>query len=319
MVRSFARSIIESGVLTSILASTLVAGTPLILAALGELVTERSGVLNLGAEGLMSIGAVAGFAAAYHSGSATVGALAGAAAGAALALVFAFVAITLVANQVASGLALSILGVGLSAFIGKPYESLTLPTVPALPLPLLSAIPVLGPALFDQQALVYASWILFSAVAWFLYRSRAGLVLRAIGESPASAFETGLPVVGVRYAATLFGGAMAGLAGAFLSVCYTPVWVEGMVAGRGWIALALVVFATWRPARVLLGAYLFGGVMIAQLFIQGSGANVEVPSQFLSALPYVATIVVLVLISRNPNTIRLNSPASLGQPYRPEA
>ena len=289
------------------------------MAALGELVTERSGVLNLGTEGLMSIGAVAGFAAAHHSGSATIGALAGVAAGAALALVFAFVAITLVANQVASGLALSILGVGLSAFVGKPYESVTLPAVPALPLPLLWDIPVVGPALFDQQALVYVSWALFAAVAWFLYRSRAGLVLRAIGESPASAHAIGLPVIRIRYLATLFGGAMAGLGGAFLSVYYTPVWVEGMVAGRGWIALALVVFATWRPARVLLGAYLFGGVMIAQLFVQGSGAPVDVPSQFLSALPYCATIVVLVLISRNPNTIRLSSPASLGQPYRPEA
>ena len=297
----------------------IVAGTPLILAALGELVTERAGVLNLGTEGLMSIGAIAGFAAAHHWASAAIGALAGLAAGAALALLFAFVAITLAANQVASGLALSILGVGLSAFIGKPYESLTLPAVPAVPIPLLSGIPVLGPALFDQQPLVYASWLLFGAIAWFLHRSRAGLVLRAIGEAPASAFAIGLPVIRVRYAATLFGGAMAGLGGAFLSVCYTPAWVEGMVAGRGWIALALVVFATWRPARVLLGAYVFGGVMIAQLFVQGSGAQLDVPSQFLSALPYVATIVVLVLISRNPNTIRLNSPASLGQRYRPDA
>jgi len=275
-------------------------------------------VLNLGTEGLMSIGAIAGFAAAHHSASAAIGALAGLAAGAALALLFAFVAITLAANQVASGLALSILGVGLSAFIGKPYESLTLPPVPAVPIPLLSGIPVLGPALFDQQPLVYASWLLFGAIAWFLHRSRAGLVLRAIGEAPVSAFAIGLPVIRVRYAATLFGGATAGLGGAFLSVCYTPAWVEGMVAGRGWIALALVVFATWRPARVLLGAYVFGGVMIAQLFVQGSGAQLEIPSQFLSALPYVATIVVLVLISRNPNTIRLNSPASLGQRYRPE-
>ncbi len=265
------------------------------------------------------MGAVAGFAAAHHSGSSEVGAIAGLAAGATLALVFAFVAITLTANQVASGLALSILGVGLSAFIGKPYESLTLSPVPALQLPLLSDIPILGPALFDQQSLVYCSWLASGGIGWFLYRSRAGLVLRAIGESPASAHAIGLPVIRIRYAATLFGGAMAGLGGAFLSVYYTPVWVEGMVAGRGWIALALVVFATWRPARVLLGAYLFGGVMVAQLFVQGSGAQIDVPSQFLSALPYFATIIVLVLISRNPNTIRLSSPASLGRPYRPDA
>ena len=276
-------------------------------------------MLNLGTEGLMSMGAVAGFAAAHHTGSATAGAIAGLSAGAMLALVFAFVAITLTANQVASGLALSILGVGLSAFIGKPYESLTLSPVPALPLPLLSDIPILGPALFDQQSLVYCSWLACGGIVWFLYRSRAGLVLRAIGESPASAHAIGLPVLRIRYLATLFGGAMAGSGGAFLSVYYTPVWVEGMVAGRGWIALALVVFATWRPARVLLGAYLFGGVMVAQLFVQGSGAQIDVPSQFLSALPYCATIIVLVLISRNPNTIRLSSPASLGRPYRPDA
>lgn len=265
------------------------------------------------------MGAVAGFAAAHHSGSSAVGAIAGLAAGATLALVFAFVAITLVANQVASGLALSILGVGLSAFIGKPYESVTLQPVPALPLPLLSDIPIIGPALFDQQSLVYGSWVASAGIVWFLSRSRAGLVLRAIGESPASSYAIGLPVVRIRYVATLFGGAMAGLGGAFLSVYYTPVWVEGMVAGRGWIALALVVFATWRPARILLGAYLFGGVMVAQLFVQGSGAHIDVPSQFLSALPYCATIIVLVLISRDPNTIRLSSPASLGRPYRPDA
>jgi simple sugar transport system permease protein len=291
----------------------------LILAALGELVAERSGVLNLGIEGMMAVGAVAGFAAAHHTGSATVGALAGLAAGAAMAFIFAFLALTLLANQVASGLALSIFGVGLSAFIGKPFESATLATAPTWPIPFLADIPVLGRAVFNQQGLVYASWALFAAIAWFLYRSRVGLVLRAVGESPASAHAIGYPVIRIRYLATLFGGAMSGLAGAFLSVFYTPLWVEGMVAGRGWIALALVVFATWRPVRVLVGAYLFGGVMIAQLFLQGSGAQIEIPSQFLSSLPYWATIIVLVAISRDLNTIRLNSPASLGQPYRPDA
>jgi simple sugar transport system permease protein len=214
---------------------------------------------------------------------------------------------------------LSSFGVGLSAFTGKPYESVSLPAVSTLRIPLLADLPVVGPAVFDQQALVYVSWALFAAVVWFLYKSRAGLVLRAIGESPGSAHSIGHPVILIRYLATLFGGAMVGLAGAFLSVFYTPLWVEGMVAGRGWIALALVVFATWRPLRVLLGAYLFGGVMIAQLFVQGSGAQLEIPSQFLSSLPYWATIIVLVVISRNLNTIRLNSPASLGQPYRPDA
>ena len=309
----------EHSILTSVLIATIIAGTPLIIAALGELVTEKSGVLNLGAEGIMAVGAIAGFAAAHHSGSASFGALAGGAAGALVSLIFAFLTLTLMANQVASGLALSIFGVGLSAFIGKPYESVTLPAVSTLRIPLLADLPVVGPAVFDQQALVYVSWALFAAVVWFLYKSRAGLVLRAVGESPGSAHSIGYPVIRIRYVATLFGGAMVGLAGAFLSVFYTPLWVEGMVAGRGWIALALVVFATWRPLRVLVGAYLFGGVMIAQLFVQGSGADFEIPSQFLSSLPYWATIIVLVVISRNLNTIRLNSPASLGQPYRPDA
>ncbi len=309
----------DAGILTAILVATIVAGTPLIITALGELITERSGVLNLGAEGMMAVGAIAGFAAAHHSGSATLGAFAGLAAGALMALIFAILTLTLLANQVASGLALSIFGVGLSAFIGKPYESVTLPAVPALSIPFLADIPVLGPTLFNQQALVYVSWALFAGIVWFLYRSRPGLVLRAVGESPASAHSIGYPVIRIRYLATLFGGAMAGVGGAFLSVFYTPLWVEGMVSGRGWIALALVVFATWRPTRVLVGAYLFGGVMIAQLFVQGSGAEIEIPSQFLSSLPYWATIIVLVVISRNVNTIRLNSPASLGQPYRPDA
>jgi len=309
----------DGNILTSILVATLVAGTPLIITALGELVTEKAGVLNLGAEGIMAVGAIAGFATAHQSGSAALGAFAGMAAGALMALAFGILTLTLLANQVASGLALSIFGVGLAAFMGKPYEAVTLPAVPSLRIPLLADIPVIGPALFNQQALVYLSWALFAGIVWFLYRSRPGLVLRAVGESPASAHSIGYPVIRIRYLATMFGGAMGGLGGAFLSVFYTPLWVEGMVAGRGWIALALVVFATWRPVRVLVGAYLFGGVMISQLFVQGSGAQIEIPSQFLSSLPYLATIVVLVVISRNVNTIRLNSPASLGQPYRPDA
>ncbi|MFN4063965.1 MAG: ABC transporter permease, partial [Parazoarcus communis] len=222
------------------------------------------------------------------------------------------------ANQVAAGLALSIFGVGLSAFIGKPFESIALPAVPPIRIPFIADLPLIGEALYNQQALVYLSWALFWVVVWFLYRSRAGLVLRAVGESPASAHAIGHPVILIRYLAVLFGGAMAGMGGAFLSVFYTPMWVEGMVAGRGWIALALVVFATWRPLRVMIGAYLFGGVMITQLFIQGSGMQLDFPAQFLSSLPYWATIIVLVVISRNVNTIRLNSPMSLGKPYRAE-
>ena len=305
-------------VAASMLFATIVAGTPLIITALGELVAEKSGVLNLGAEGIMSVGAIAAFAVAHDSGSTWAGVGAGLVAGAVMSLVFAVLTLTLMANQVASGLALSIFGVGLSAFIGKPYESETMVAVPPVRIPGLADIPVVGPALFDQQSLVYLSWLLFAGVAWFLYRSRAGLVLRAVGESPNSAHSIGYPVIHIRYLATIFGGAMAGVGGAFLSVFYTPLWAEGMVAGRGWIALALVVFATWRPVRVLVGAYLFGGVMITQLFLQGSGAQIDIPSQFLSSLPYWATIVVLVVISRNVQTIRLNSPVSLGQPYRPD-
>jgi general nucleoside transport system permease protein len=308
----------DSGLLTSILFATIVAGTPLIIVALGQLIAEKSGVLNLGAEGMMAMGAIAGFAITHHTGSVWLGVLAGMFAGMLMSFLFAVVVLTLMGNQVATGLALSIFGVGLSAFIGKPYESEILETVAPWRIPFLADIPVLG-ALFSQQSLVYFSWALFAGIVWFLYRSRQGLVLRAVGESPSSAHSIGYHVIRIRYMATLFGGATAGIGGAFLSVFYTPLWVEGMVSGRGWIAIALVVFATWRPFRVLVGAYLFGGVMVAQLFVQGSGLDINIPSQFLSALPYLATIIVLVIISRDQNTVRLNAPVSLGKPYRPDA
>ena len=309
----------EGSILSSILFATIVAGTPLIIVALGQLIAEKAGVLNLGAEGMMSMGAIAGFAITFETGNVWLGVLAGMAAGALMSWLFAVVVLTLMGNQVATGLALSILGVGLSAFIGKPYEADILPTIDAVRIPLLADIPIIGNPLFNQQILVYFSWALFAAIVWFLYRSRPGLVLRAVGESPSSAHSIGYPVIRIRYMATLFGGATAGLGGAFLSVFYTPLWVEGMVSGRGWIAIALVVFATWRPFRVMVGAYLFGGVMVAQLFVQGSGLEINIPSQFLSALPYLATIIVLVIISRDQNTVRLNAPVSLGQPYRPDA
>jgi simple sugar transport system permease protein len=302
--------------LIAILAAAVAAGTPIVFAALGELITEKSGVLNLGVEGMMLVGAVAGFAATAATGNPWLGTLAGMAAGASMALIFAVLTLQLMANQVASGLALTLFGIGFSAFVGKPLESISLGSQDAWAVPLLSRIPVLGPVLFQHHLLVYCSWGLFAGLSWFLYRSRAGLVLRAVGESPESAHAIGYPVIAIRYLATLFGGAMAGVGGAYLAEFYTPMWVEGMVAGRGWIALALVVFATWRPARVLFGAYLFGGVTIAQFFAQGAGW--QVPSQFLSALPYLATILVLVLISRNVSTIRLNSPVSLGRSYRPD-
>ncbi|HRD35597.1 MAG TPA: ABC transporter permease [Rhodocyclaceae bacterium] len=309
----------DGNLITAMLFATVVAGTPLIITALGLLVNEKAGVLNLGSEGMMAMGAVVAFAVTHHSGNPWLGAGAGMLAGAAVSLLFGFLTLTLQANQVASGLALAIFGVGLSAFIGKPYESIALKAVPPVRIPFISDIPVIGEAFYNQQAMVYLSWVLFWGVLWFLYRSRAGLVLRSIGESPASAHSIGFPVIAIRYLAVLFGGAMAGLGGAFVSVFYTPMWVEGLVAGRGWIALALVVFATWRPLRVMVGAYLFGGVMILQLFVQGSGLQIDFPAQFLSSLPYWATIIVLVVISRNLSSIRLNSPASLGKPYRPDA
>jgi ABC-type uncharacterized transport system permease subunit len=302
--------------LIPILVAAVAAGTPMVFAALGELITEKSGVLNLGVEGMMLMGAVTGFAVASQTGNPWLGALGGMVAGAAMALIFAVLTLNLMANQVASGLALTLFGVGLSAFLGKPYESVSLVVAPPPEIPLLSQIPVLGPLLFKYHVLVYVSWALFAAIAWFLYRSRAGLVLRSIGESPESAHAIGYPVIRIRYLATLFGGAMAGLGGAYLSEFYAPLWVEGMTAGRGWIALALVVFATWRPARVMIGAYLFGGVTIAQFFAQGAG--IAIASQFLSSLPYLATIVVLVFISRNLATIRLNAPVSLAKSYRPD-
>lgn len=306
-------------IIESMLFATIVAGTPLIIVALGQLVAEKSGVLNLGAEGMMAMGAVAAFAATFHTGNPWIGVLAGMLAGALMSLLFAVVVLTLMGNQVATGLALSIFGVGLSAFVGKPYESEILDTVATFRIPLLADIPVIGGPLFNQQPLVYFSWAILSAIAWFLYRSRPGLLLRAVGESPSSAHSIGYSVIRIRYLATLFGGAMAGIGGAFLSVFYTPLWVEGMVSGRGWIAIALVVFATWRPFRVMVGAYLFGGVMVAQLFVQGSGLDFTIPSQFLSSLPYLATIIVLVIISRDQNTVRLNAPVSLGQSFHPDA
>lgn len=286
-------------------------------AALGELVTEKSGVLNLGVEGMMLVGAVVAFMVAAKSGSPWLGVLAGTGAGAAVSMVFAVIALSLLANQVATGLALSLFGVGLSAFVGLDYVSVVIAGITPLAIAGLSDIPFLGPLLFGHNPLVYLSFVLFVAVHYFLYRTRAGLVLRAVGESPQSAHAIGYPVIAIRYAAVFFGGACSGLAGAFLSVAYTPLWVEGMVAGRGWIALALVVFATWKPWRVLAGAYLFGGVTLAQFQVQAMGS--AIPAQYLSMLPYVATILVLAFISRDAVTIRLNSPASLARPFHPAA
>lgn len=301
----------------ALVAATLAAGTPLLLAALGIVVSEKSGVVNLGIEGIMLVAAVVGFGAAHATGIPLAGFAAGAATGIALAALFALLVLGLLTNQYATGLALALFGAGLSALLGQPLQGESLAALGADGIPLLRDVPFLGPALFAQHWLVYGSLLLSAGVAWFLYRTRAGLVLRAVGESPEAAHALGVPVRQIRFAALAFGGACAGLAGAFLSVIYTPLWSEGMVSGRGWIALALVTFATWRPARVLFGAYLFGGVTMLQFHLQGMG--VEVPSQLLAMTPYLATIVVLALISRNPRWIRLNMPASLGKAFDPGA
>ncbi|RZI43780.1 ABC transporter permease [Herbaspirillum sp. HC18] len=301
--------------LAPLIAASINAGTPLMLAALGLLINEKSGVVNLGAEGMMLVAAIAGFATVVHTESVTLGFIAAALAGMLLAGFFALMTVWLGTNQYATGLALSLFGGGASAYIGISYVGHSLENA-KFALPLLSDIPFLGTAIFRQHPMVYLSLLLCAAIAWFLYRSRAGLVLRAVGESPSSAHALGYNVRRIRLAALLFGGACCGLAGAFMSLVYTPLWVEGMVAGRGWIALALTTFATWRPARVLVGAYLFGGVTIMTFHAQALG--VSIASQWLSMLPYVATIVVLVLISTNANWIKLNMPASLGKNFHPQ-
>ena len=296
-----------------LIGSTLSAGTVLAIAALGLLINEKAGIVNLGAEGMMLCAAIAGFAAVVHTGNPWLGFAAGMLAGALLAAVFGWLVIWLGTNQYATGLALSLFGVGFSAFVGIGYVQARLPEIPKFTLPWLRDLPLIGPALFRQHPLVYLTVAFAGALVWFLYRTRSGLILRSVGESPESAHALGYPVRRIRMAAVMAGGAMCGLAGAFISTVYTPLWVENMVAGRGWIALALTTFATWRPGRVLLGAYLFGGVTMLQFHLQASG--VQVPSQWLSMLPYLATIVVLALISRNPGWIRVNMPASLGKPF----
>jgi simple sugar transport system permease protein len=303
--------------LALLIAATLNAGTVLAIAGLGLLINERSGVLNLGAEGLMLVAAIAGFAASVHTGSDVLGFAAGMGAGALMAAAFGVLVIWLNTNQYATGLALSLFGSGFSAFVGISYTQQKLAERTKFEIPFLADLPFVGPALFKQHPMVYLALALTFALGWFLYRSRAGLVLRAVGESPESAHALGYPVRKIRLAAVMVGGALCGLAGAYLSLIYTPLWVEGMTAGKGWIALALTTFATWRPARILLGAYLFGGVTMLQFALQGEG--VQIASQWLTMLPYVATIVVLVLISRNPTWIRTNMPASIGKPFFPGA
>jgi simple sugar transport system permease protein len=302
--------------LLAIVLTIITASTPLLLAAMGELVVERSGVLNLGVEGMMAIGAVCGFGAALASGSPYLGILAAIAAGAVLSLLFAFLTLSLVSNQVATGLALTLLGLGLSGLIGERFVGQPGVKLEKLHVPGLSDIPYIGPILFGQDLLVYAALVLTAAVAYLLFRSKLGLVIRAVGDSHQSAHALGYGVIPVRYACVVFGGACAGLAGGYLSLAYTPQWIENMTAGRGWIALALVVFGSWLPWRVALGAYLFGTVMILGFAVQTKGLGI--PPQFLSSLPYLVTIIALVVISRNRALTRANTPACLGQPFVPD-
>lgn len=299
--------------LIDVLIGIITAATPLVFAATGELVVEKAGVLNLGVEGMMIIGAIAAFAASVGTGSAVAGVAAAILAGALMAALFGVLTLTLMSNQVATGLALTMFGLGLSALIGQGYAGLSVPPFPRLDVAGLSTLPVIGKLLFARDGLVYLSIALVAGTAYVLTRTRVGLALRAIGESHDAAHAIGYPVVAYRYAALFFGGACAGLGGAYLSIVQTPFWAEKMTAGRGWIALALVVFAAWRPWRTLAGAYLFGGIAVMQLHAQGLGLRVD--PQILAMLPYLATIVVIVIISSDQMRLKLNAPASLGRPF----
>jgi general nucleoside transport system permease protein len=299
----------------AIILSVLAASTPLLIAATGELVTERSGVLNLGVEGMMIVGAACAFGGAWLSGSILVGALCGIVAGTLMSLVFALMTLGLAVNQVATGLALTILGVGLSGLIGAGFVGERISPAAHLDISGLTNIPLIGRVVFGEDAFVYLSLALVISVWWFLYRTRAGLILRACGDNHISAHALGYDVLRIRLCAVMFGGACAGLAGAYLPLGYTPFFIPGMTAGRGWIALALVVFSSWLPGRLVIGAYLFGAVTILQLHAQGAG--IGIPSQFMSALPYLATVIVLVLLSRA-RTGGSTVPAALGTVFVPD-
>jgi len=300
----------------AIILTIITASTPLLLAAIGELVVERSGVLNLGIEGMMVMGAVTGFAASYVTGSPWLGVLAAVLAGVATSMLFGLLTQTLMTNQVATGLAITLLGLGLSGLIGSGFVGLPGVKLTSVSITGLTDLPYVGRLVFGQDPLVYLSVILTLGVAYMLKHTRVGLIIRAVGQNHHSAHALGYRVVTVRYACIAFGGATSGLAGAYLSLVYTPQWIENMTAGRGWIALALVVFSTWLPARLAAGAYLFGGVWILGLYAQGMG--IGIPAQLLSSLPYVATILALVIISTNRRLSVINTPASLGQGFVPD-
>ena len=300
-----------------VILTVITAATPLVFAGIGELVTEKSGVLNLGIEGMMLVGAVCGFITATLTGNYFLAVLVAAFAGAVMALLFGVLTLSLMANQVATGLALTLFGVGLSALIGQEFVGEPVAPISKLSIAGLSDIPYIGPIIFGQDGLVYLSFALVAGTSWFLYKTKAGLILRAVGDSHDAAHSIGYSVIGIRYLAVMFGGAMSGIGGAYLSLAYTPMWAENMTAGRGWIALALIVFATWKPGLVMVGAYMFGGITILQLHAQAAGLNV--PSQVLSMLPYLATIFVLVMISKDQSRIRKHAPACIGKIFHPAA
>ncbi len=300
-------------ILIAAILTIITAATPLLFAALGELITEKSGVLNLGVEGMMIMGAIIGFLTVNQTGSVTLAILASMLAGILTATVFGILVLVFHASQVPTGLALTIFGLGLSALIGQSMIGVAYEGIPKLAIPVISSIPILGDILFNQDILVYLSIFMVFVVYWFVNSSRPGLILRAVGDSHDAAHAMGYSVIKIRFLAILFGGAMAGIGGGYLSLAYSPLWVEGMTAGRGWIALALVVFASWKVGRVFMGAYLFGGITILQLHAQAIG--IGIPPQVMSMLPYLATIIVLVLISSDRTKIKLNAPASLGKPF----
>lgn len=297
-----------------IIVGTLGAATPLLFAALGEMVVERSGVLNLSIEGMMATGAAVAFVFATLTGSHTIGFAAGAVAAAMLALIFAWLVLGSLANQVAAGLAIGLLGLGVSALVGKQFEGNTIAVLGKLNIFGLAHVPVIGPIFFGEDIMVYLGVASIAVVAWVFRRTKLGLIIRAVGEAPTAARDIGYPVIGIRLCCIVFGGLMAGLGGAYLAIAYTALWAEGLVAGRGWIAVALVVFGSWTPLRIAIGAYVFGAISLLELSIQGLGINI--PSQFLSASPYIVTIVVLAFISRDATYLRLNRPLALGKVYR---
>lgn len=309
--------------LTSILAISIAAGTSLIYATIGEIYTERSGILNLGVEGIMIMGAVSAFAAAYHTGNAWVGVLAAALVGVLLAFVHAFLTITMRAEQVVTGLAITLGGAGLASFLGEklgpeggPLVGLIGPRFREIAIPVLSEIPIIG-AIFNQDIMVYLMYILVVVASFYLYKTRPGLYLRAVGDSPQTADAMGVGVFSTRYLYTMVGGMLIAIGGAHLSLAYTPGWTENLTGGRGWIVIALVIFATWDPRRAVVGALLFGGINAIQFRMQAAGTTI--PASLLNMLPYIFTVVVLVLVTwREGLGKRVGAPAALGLPYNRE-